>query len=100
MSDVNDKNTCSSWLIHYLGSKNEDEFATTTVKLDYPMLTKKMDYITATAMWQESNISEKSQIIVLRHLSNFFGTRLVVPECDVDKLGQSHGIPRCDFILL
>ena len=97
MSDVNDKNTFSSWLIQYLGSKNDDEFATTAVKLDYPMLTKKMDYITATVIWQESNISKKSQIIVLRHLSNFFGTRLVVPECDIDILGQNHGIPRCDI---
>ena len=25
-SDVNDRNTCSSWLIYYVGSKNEDEF--------------------------------------------------------------------------
>ena len=97
MSDVNDKTTFSSWLIQYLGSKNEDEFATTAVKLDYPMSIKKMDYITATVIWQESNISKKSQTIVLRHLSNFFGTRLVVPECDIDKLGQNHGIPRCGF---
>ena len=47
------KHTCSSWLMYYLGSKNEDEFVTTAVKLDYPMLTKKIDHITAAAMWQE-----------------------------------------------
>ena len=41
--------------MYYLGNKNEDEFVTTAVKLGYPMLTKKMDNITA-AMWQESNI--------------------------------------------
>ena len=74
MSNINDKNTCSSWLMYYLGSINEDEFVTTTVKLSYPMLTKKMDHITATAMWQESNISKKSQRIILRYLSNFYGT--------------------------
>ena len=50
MSDFNDKETCSSWLMYYLGNRNEDEFVTTVVKLGYPMLTKKMDNITAAAM--------------------------------------------------
>ena len=40
--------------MYYLGSKNEDEFVSTAVKLGYPMLTKNMDSITAAAMWQES----------------------------------------------
>ena len=52
--------------MNYLGSKHEDEFVSTAVKLDYPMLTKKMDNITAAAMWQQSNISKKSQKILLR----------------------------------
>ena len=50
MFDVNDKNTCSSWLIYYLGSKNEDEFVTTATKVGCPMLTKKMDHIAAATM--------------------------------------------------
>ena len=33
--------------MYYLGNKNEDEFVTTAVELGYPMLTKKMDNITA-----------------------------------------------------
>ena len=36
--------------MYYLGSKNEDEFVDTAVKFGYPMLTKKMDNITAAAM--------------------------------------------------
>ena len=48
--NINDKHTYSSCLMYYLGSKNEDEFVTTTVKLGYPMLTKTIDHITATAM--------------------------------------------------
>ena len=99
MSDVNDSNTCSSWLMYYLGSKNEDEFVATAVKLGYPMLTKKMDNITAAAMWQESNISKKSQRIVLRYLSNYFGSRLVVPEYCIDELGQNYVPPQCDFFI-
>ena len=59
MSNVNDRKTCSSWLMYYLGSKNEDGFVSTAVKLRYPMIPKKMDNITAAAMWQESNISKK-----------------------------------------
>ena len=73
MSDFNDKETCSSWLIYYLGNRNEDEFVTTAVKLGYPMLTKTIDNITAADMWQESNISLTSQRIILRYISNFFG---------------------------
>ena len=47
--------------MYYLGSKYEDEFVITAVELGYPMLTKKMDYITDAVMWQESNISKKSK---------------------------------------
>ena len=99
MSDFNDKETCSSWLMHYLGNKYEDEFVTTAVKLGYPMLTKKMDNITAADMWQESNISLTSQRIILRYLSNCFGSRLVVPEHCIDKMGQNYVIPKCDFFI-
>ena len=99
MSDFNDKETCSSWLMYYLGNRKEDKFVTTAVKLGYPMLTKKMDDITAAAMWQESNISLTSQRIILRYLSNCFGSRLVVPEYCIDKLGQNYVIPQCDFFI-
>ena len=61
MSDVNDRNTCSSWFLYHLGSKKEDEFVSTAGKLGYPMLTKKMDNITAAAIGQDSNISKKKQ---------------------------------------
>ena len=61
-------------------------------KLGYPILTKKMDYITTTVMWQESNIKKKLHKILLIYLSNFFGTGLVVPEYYIDKLGLKHVI--------
>ena len=57
--------------MNYLGSKNEDEFVTTALKMVYPMLTKKMDHLTADTICQESNIPKKSQRIVLRCLSFF-----------------------------
>ena len=76
--------------MYYLGNKNEDVFVTTAIKLGYPMLTKKMDNITAATMWQESKISLTSQRIILRYLSNLFGSRLVVPEHCIDKLGQTY----------
>ena len=68
MSDVNDKHTYSSWLMYYLGTKNEDDFFSTAVKLGYYMLTKKIDHITAAAMWKESNLFKKFHKIVLRYL--------------------------------
>ena len=91
------KHTCSSWLMYYLGSKNEYEFVATAIKLGYHMLTKKMDNITAAAMCEESNISKKSQSIILRYLSNIFGSMLVVEEYCIDELGQNHVPPQCDF---
>ena len=64
------------------------------------MLTKKMDHITTAAMWQKSNISKKSQRIVLRYLSNIFGTKLVVPKYCIDGFRQNHVIPQYDFFNL
>ena len=52
-----------------------------------------MDNITTAAMWQESNISLTSQRIILRYLSNCFGSRLIVSEHCIDKLGQNYVIP-------
>ena len=31
-------------------------------------------------LWQESNVSIRSQRVILRHMANEFGRRLVVPE--------------------
>ena len=67
-------------LIYYLGRKLEDEFLSIAIKLDDPILSQKMDEISAVAIWQESNISRKAQIIIVRHLSDFFSKRLIVPE--------------------
>ena len=53
MFDVNDKKHISSWLMHYFGSTKEDGFISTAVKLDYRVLTKKMDHITTAAICQE-----------------------------------------------
>ena len=50
MSGINDKNTCSSSLMWYLGSENKDKFVITAVKSGYTMLTKKIDYITTAAI--------------------------------------------------
>ena len=44
-------------------------------------------------------ISLTSQRIILRYLSNCFGSRLVVPEYCIDELGQNHVPPQCDFFI-
>ena len=93
------KKISSSWFMYYLGSKNEDGFVTTAIKLGYSLFTKKMDYNTTAIMWQESYISKKSQRIVLRYLLNFVGIMLVVPEYCIDNLGQNHLIPQCELFL-
>ena len=58
-----------------------------------------MYHITAAVIWRESDTSKKSQRIMMRYLSNFFGTRLVVREYCIDKFGQNHIIPQYDLFL-
>ena len=66
--------------MYYLSRKFEEEFISVAIKLGYPILSQKMDKISDAAMWQESNILRKAQRIVVRHLSDFFGKRLIVPK--------------------
>ena len=79
-----------SWLIYYLGKKIEDEFLSVAIELDCPILSPKVDEISATVMWQESNITTNAQRIITRHLSDFFSKRLIVPESYIIELGQNH----------
>ena len=75
-----DKNVAVEWLLYEIGENNEDEFVATAGKLGYPILAHKMSATAAAAMWQESDVSIRSQRIILRHMANEFGKRLVVPE--------------------
>ena len=75
---------------------NEDEFVATARKLGYPILAHKMTATAAAAMWQESNVSIRSQRIILRHMANKFGKRLVVPEKYIYKLGENFVKPNCN----
>ena len=72
--------------MYYLGRKFEDEFLHVAIKLGYPILSHKMDEISAGVMWQESNISKKGQRIIARHSSDLPGMRLIVPEFCITEL--------------
>ena len=76
-----------------LGRKFEHEFYSVAIKLGYPALSQKMDKISAAAMWQDSNISRKAQRTITRHLSDFFGNRLIVPEYGITTVGLNHVPP-------
>ena len=56
----------------------------------------KMDKISAADMWQESNVTTNAQRIIARHLSDFFGRRLIVPESFITELGQNHVSPKSE----
>ena len=73
ISNLNNLETKCSWLMYYLGRKFKDEFISVVIKLGCPILSRRIDLIITAAMWQEYNISRKSQRIIFRHLSNFFG---------------------------
>jgi hypothetical protein len=47
----------------------------------------------ACAMWQEANVSKKSQWTVLRYLAAEYSGHLAVPEVQVDAFGQDHVPP-------
>ena len=59
-----------------------------------------MDEICAAAIWQESNVTTNAQRTIARHLSVFFGNRLIVPESCITKLGQNHVPPESKSIIL
>ena len=69
-----------------LRKKFEDEFFSVAIELGYPILSQKIDEISAADMWQESNVITNAQRIIARHLSDFFGKRLIVPETCITEL--------------
>ena len=95
-----DTSSAVEWLIHELGSRYEDEFVLATKKLGYPIFTKKMDAVTAAAMSQASNVSMRSQRVILRYMANEFGSRLVVPATKISELGEKYVKPKCDTFIL
>ena len=86
--------------MYYLGRNFEDGFLSVSIQLGYLILSQKMDEINAAAMWQESNKSRKAQRIIVRHLSNFSGKRLIVPEYCITELRQNHVPPTSESIIL
>ena len=69
----------ANWILQHLALNYEDDFVMVCKKMGYPVFSKKMDAATACAMWQEANISKKSQRTILRYLAAEYGGRLVVP---------------------
>ena len=86
--------------MYYLGSKNEDEFVSTAVKLCYPMLTKKMDN-------GVKPLDEEMKIIMNKYVFVFFmwneDNKLIIKylkEDDINKSSFSNiiKIPTCILI--
>jgi hypothetical protein len=63
----------ASWILEHLAMNYQDEFVHVCVKMEYPIFSKKMDAATACAMWQEANVSRKSQRTILRYLAAEYG---------------------------
>ena len=86
----------ATWILQHLALNYEDQFVHVCRKMGYPIFSKKMDAATACAMWQEANVSRKSQRTILRYLAAEYGCRLVVPEAEVDAFGHDHVPPVTD----
>ena len=86
--------------MYYMGRKFEDQFLSVAIKLDYPVLSQKMDEIGAAAIRQKSNISRKAQKIIVRYSSEFLGKQLIVSEYFITELGQNNVPPTSNSIIL
>ncbi len=74
--------------MHLLGKTNEEKFAEVVVHISLLLPSKVMDAETACVMWEEANCTYKSQRVFLRHLRNFFGCRITVPERYIRELEE------------
>jgi hypothetical protein len=89
-----------AWILHYLGEAYSDSFTTVACDLGLLLAPKVMDAESACAMWEEANCPIRAQRIILRHLSLFFGRRIMVPEQTIRELEQGALLPICDSIVL
>jgi hypothetical protein len=82
-----------TWILQHLALHYKDQFVHVCRKMGYPIFSKKMDAAMTCVMWQEANVSQKSQRTILRYLSTEYGCRLVVPEAEADAFGQDYVPP-------
>jgi hypothetical protein len=85
----------AGWIFHLLGKKYEEKFAEVAVHIGLLLPSKVMDAETACAMWEEANCTYKSQRVILRHLRNFFGCCITVPERYIGELEEGVLDPIC-----
>ena len=87
-------------MLKELGKNYVDEFIILAKELGYPSFSKKMNAVTAAAIWQETNVNLRPQRTILKYLANELGTRLVVPETEISKLGQNFVEPKCGHFIM
>jgi hypothetical protein len=56
----------ASWILQHLALNFKDEFVHVCKKMGYPVFSKKIDAVTACAIWQEANVLKKSQRTIIR----------------------------------
>ena len=88
-SDRGDHNeTGIQWLIRHLGKSYKYQFISAARALQLPVLSNTIDTVSTLAMWEDANIGTCQQIIIMKHLRHYFGTRLIVPEVKVSVLSK------------
>jgi ribosomal protein L35AE/L33A len=84
--NADQQNEAAEWLLQHLGENYHDCFIHAAESLGVLLTSKKMDAYSACAMWEEANVPLRAQRVILRHLANFFGQRITVPERDIREL--------------
>ena len=91
-----DKDVAAEWIIHFLGKRYEHKLTEVAIHLGLLLPSNVMDAETPCAMWEEANCPYKAQRVILRHLKNFFGRRITVPERFIRWLEDGVLNPRSD----
>jgi hypothetical protein len=81
-----DVNLAAEWVAQYIWEDYSESFIGAGTNLGLLLQSKVMDTESACAMWEEANVPLQGQRIILRHLANFFGRHLTVPESRIRDL--------------
>ncbi len=90
----------TEWIGRYLGENNHDAFITAASSLGILVQSKAMDAHSACTMWEEANVPLRAQRVILRHLAQFFGRRITVPERKIRELEVGALQPISDSVVV
>jgi len=90
----------AEWIARFVGEYNHDAFVSAASSIGIIVQSKVMDAHSACAMWEEANVPVRAQRVIVRHLKNFFGRRVSVPEKAIRELEDGVLHPISDSVVV